>query len=159
MTHTRTRVRELARHSLSDWSGFLVWVVRVGLLGLVLFGISLAADWATERVFGGRSDALSILGTQALDAVWNGFAFGVFMTILLVRDFTRQRTGYLFALMWLGFSIFSFVLSVSIPLPLWQVLAMKLAVCAVGFWIVWRIRKRWWRDFWIAADSEEEKHA
>jgi hypothetical protein len=142
--------------SSSDWAGFLGWTARGVLLLLALAGICALADVTTGRLFGNRPDALGLLGTQAVDAVFNGLAFAIAATVVFLRRFVAGGIARLFVLAWAGFSVFSFALSVSLPLPLWQVLALKVPVGITAFWVVWLIRRNWWKSFWVAADGEVE---
>jgi hypothetical protein len=150
------RFGDLLAASWRDWSGFLAWSLRIGLLALVFYAFSLAADWTTARLLEGQPSGIALVGAQALHAGFDGFGFAAGMTIVFLRKFVRSRIPHFFALMWLGFTAFSFVLNLSLPLPLWQMLAIKIPVCIAGFGLVGWILKRWWRDFWIAADAEEE---
>lgn len=156
MNPSKPGVSDLLASSWNDWSGFFLWVARVGLVVLALLGIGLAADWMVLRLFESRTSQLAFIGAQAANAIFFGLAYAVALTILIPKE--RKRIRFSFALLWISFTAISFILAVRLPVPLWQSVVIKIALFTVGAAILWVIYRRWKAAHRPSASAGESSH-
>lgn len=149
-----TPVRRIMKDSRFDWSGFFRWLLPGGAVVVAFGAISVLDRWIRDVLFDDRSDLLSTLGAQSTHAVFFGCAVGGAWTYLM-RSSSRAPLR-LFVFAWPLFSIGFFILDVSLPLPFWSLVAVKLAGATIAFGTIWLVREPV-RRFVGRVRSDEER--
>jgi hypothetical protein len=124
---------------------------------VALIGISFAADWTVLRLFESRPSQLAFLGAQGVNATFLGLSYAVAVTFLIPKE--RKRIRFSFALLWISFTTILFIVAVRLPIPLWQSVAMKIALIIIAARILWITRNRWKAVLSPPAPTEEHSHA
>ncbi|HEV8111869.1 MAG TPA: hypothetical protein VGR31_03780 [Planctomycetota bacterium] len=146
-------LREIARASWQDWSGFLRFVLLSALAGGAWFGAAALADWAVGRIWGTEhvGTVVSLTAGFARGALFASLALLGTSLLGCVRKERGSRTAAWVELCCVGFvlSSWSSASTSGAPIAIACVAAGAIAFYVAAKWTPWNV-------FWPLEDPEEE---